>query len=115
VEISLQEVEKEWEASLMPQAYCETAQHFGIFQDLYGDAFFHPRVPLHVSYNDGSEKAVRVFRGNIIKPAKVRLLSLTNKHSNIVPTIIYISLLLFLRSHSHPVLNLMPNLIAYGP
>lgn len=49
----------------------DIAQHYGVYQHLFGDAFFVPRVPLQISYQQsGAETAVPVYYGNTIKPSE---------------------------------------------
>ncbi|XP_014487652.1 PREDICTED: 39S ribosomal protein L38, mitochondrial [Dinoponera quadriceps] len=44
------------------------AEHYGIYKDLYRDAYFMPTVPLDICYNLEDDKVTRVRTGNIIKP-----------------------------------------------
>lgn len=44
------------------------AEHYGVFQDLFRDAYFKPVVPLKVDYRIEDDTFVRVFTGNVIKP-----------------------------------------------
>lgn len=47
------------------------ADHYGIFEHLYGSAYFVPRVPLNISYVlDDGERLAPVYNGNVIKPAE---------------------------------------------
>lgn len=65
----MEEVKKTWLDTSGPNDIKKIADHYGIFKDLYGDAYFNPRVHLDVNYsidNDGS--IVKVFRGNLLKP-----------------------------------------------
>ncbi|KAH8373177.1 hypothetical protein KR009_000106 [Drosophila setifemur] len=69
------------------QAYVKTtgqhdlrllADHYGIFEHLYGSAYFVPRVPLNISYELDGDSLAPVFNGNVIKPkeaAKAPLVS----------------------------------------
>ncbi|EDW25285.1 GL19977 [Drosophila persimilis] len=46
------------------------ADHYGIFEHLYGSAYFVPRVPLSISYELGGDTPTPVYNGNVIKPAE---------------------------------------------
>ncbi|KAH8280781.1 hypothetical protein KR054_012380 [Drosophila jambulina] len=47
------------------------ADHYGIFEHLYGSAYFVPRVPLSINYVlDGGERLAPVYNGNVIKPVE---------------------------------------------
>ncbi|XP_046734605.1 39S ribosomal protein L38, mitochondrial [Diprion similis] len=67
--IDLDETEKIWQETSGAYDCRKIAEHYNIFQDLYGDAYFTPRVPLNISYtiNDDGDLA-KAFRGNILKP-----------------------------------------------
>lgn len=51
------------------------ADHYGIYRDLFCDAYFYPQMLLGVGYNvEGEEEMVNpVFTGNILSPAEVGL------------------------------------------
>ncbi|XP_016845931.1 39S ribosomal protein L38, mitochondrial [Nasonia vitripennis] len=66
--IDLDKAKKDWYMTNAPHQIRTIAQHYGIYDDLYGDAYFHPIVPLTIDYDFGSEdKLARVHRGNLIK------------------------------------------------
>lgn len=46
------------------------ADHYGVFEHLYGSAYFVPRVPLTINYQLGEGLLSPVFNGNVIKPAE---------------------------------------------
>lgn len=46
------------------------AEHYGIFRDLFNHAYFHPVVPLDISYPNSNETVVKVYRGNVVKPCE---------------------------------------------
>jgi len=46
------------------------AKHYGVYNDLYGDAYFMPIVPLNISYQLADDELVRVYFGNVIKPSQ---------------------------------------------
>lgn len=43
------------------------ADHYGVFEHLFGDAYFLPRVPLNIFYSF-NDLDVPVYNGNTIKP-----------------------------------------------
>lgn len=51
------------------------ADHYGVFDHLFGDAYFYPRVPLDINF-EKDDAVIPVRYGNIIKPAEA-----TNKPS----------------------------------
>lgn len=56
-----------------PQHIHKIAEHYGVFNDLYGDAYFYPIVSLIIDYDFGSEdKLARVHRGNLIKSCEAK-------------------------------------------
>ncbi|CAH0547338.1 unnamed protein product [Brassicogethes aeneus] len=65
--VDLNKVRQEWLTTCASSHIKERADHFGIFEHLYGDAYFHPTVPLNVSYTQGDIEHP-VFFGNTIKP-----------------------------------------------
>ncbi|XP_005186602.1 large ribosomal subunit protein mL38 [Musca domestica] len=48
------------------------ADHYGIFEDLFGAAYFIPRVNLNIQYEADAETLVPVYNGNVIKPKEAR-------------------------------------------
>lgn len=68
--IPLDEVSKEWEKERAAEQIKEAAEFYGIFQDLFGDAFFYPQVNIDVSFKN-DQFIVPVFRGNTLKPNQV--------------------------------------------
>ncbi|EDW48848.1 39S ribosomal protein L38, mitochondrial [Drosophila sechellia] len=46
------------------------ADHYGIFEHLFGSAYFVPRVPLNISYQVDGDSLAPVYNGNVIKPAE---------------------------------------------
>lgn len=67
--IDLEDVTKTWQETNGPNDVRKVAEHYGVFKDLYGDAYFNPRVQLDVSYSVGEDgEAANVFRGNLLKP-----------------------------------------------
>ena len=73
VDIPLEEVEREWKSSGWSQQVKEVATHHDVFKHLFGDAYFYPRVPLHICYDYDEEYYTPVHFGNAIKPKEVRI------------------------------------------
>lgn len=77
VEVPLDQVYEEWKKSISPSHIKESATYFGIYADLFGDAYFKPVIPIDIAYKQGAEAAeeilVPVYRGNIVKPSEVSL------------------------------------------
>ncbi|CAG9763136.1 unnamed protein product [Ceutorhynchus assimilis] len=61
--VNLEESNKDWLATVGPQHLRKIAEHYGVFKDLFGDAYFYPQVPLNILYDTN-----QVYYGNIIKP-----------------------------------------------
>jgi large subunit ribosomal protein L38 len=41
-------MQTDWIKTVGPHQICKIAQHYGIYQHLFGDAFFKPRVNLDI-------------------------------------------------------------------
>ncbi|XP_033223400.1 39S ribosomal protein L38, mitochondrial [Belonocnema kinseyi] len=69
--IDLEVAKEDWLKTAAPTQMRTIADHYGIFNDLYGEAYFHPVVPLTIDYNFGDpELLARVHRGNLITPSE---------------------------------------------
>lgn len=66
--VDLKDVREHWLQTDGPFHIRRIAEHYGVYKDLYRDAYFMPTVPLDISYNLEDEKFVRVYTGNVIKP-----------------------------------------------
>lgn len=71
VEVSLKEVKEEWLKTAGPFHIRRIAEHYGVYDDLFGDAYFIPRVMLDVCYKLTDDSYLPVHRGNVIKPSEV--------------------------------------------
>jgi large subunit ribosomal protein L38 len=71
VQIPLKEVKEEWLKTGGPFHIRRVAEHYGVYDDLFGDAYFTPRVMLDVHYNLNDGSYLPVHRGNMIKPYEV--------------------------------------------
>ncbi|KAF5273324.1 hypothetical protein FQR65_LT04746 [Abscondita terminalis] len=70
--IDLEEVRKDWIKTSSPYQIKEIADHYGVFNDLFGDAYFAPQVYLDISYNVSDDTQLPVCYGNIIKPYRAK-------------------------------------------
>ncbi|XP_033183527.1 mitochondrial ribosomal protein L38 [Bombus vancouverensis nearcticus] len=73
--LNLEEARKTWLETTSPYDIQKIADHYNIFQDLFGNAFFFPVVQLDINYNiDDNDTLVKVYTGNVIKPAEAHTL-----------------------------------------
>lgn len=70
--IDLEEVKRDWVKTSGPYQIKEVADHYGVFNDLFGDAYFAPQVYIDVSYNVSEDFQMPVHYGNIIKPYRAK-------------------------------------------
>lgn len=68
--VDLQKVREDWLQFNSSSHIHRLAKHYGIFGDLYGDAYFMPVVPMDISYGLPDDKVIKVYTGNIIKPSE---------------------------------------------
>ncbi|XP_078337485.1 large ribosomal subunit protein mL38-like isoform X2 [Crassostrea virginica] len=45
-------------------------EHFGVFRDLFGGAYFYPHIDLDISYDISEEEELPVYHGNLIEPSQ---------------------------------------------
>lgn len=81
LEVSLKDVREEWLKTAGPFHIRRVAEHYGVYDDLFGDAYFIPRVKLDVHYKLTDDSHLPVHRGNVIKPSEVET----------VPEVTYVS------------------------
>ncbi|KAL1117301.1 hypothetical protein AAG570_004627 [Ranatra chinensis] len=67
--VPLDKVEDDWMRTVGPLHIKAAAEHYGVFDHLYGDAYFVPNVALDVFYTSGADE-VPVYRGNTLKPSQ---------------------------------------------
>lgn len=65
------EVRNDWLNTSGPHHVRTLAEHFNIYEDLFGEAFFVPRVPLDIKYQQEDGAFLPVYYGNQIKPVEV--------------------------------------------
>lgn len=69
--IDLDRMKEEWDKTTGPYHIKKIADHYGIFEHLFGDAYFYPRVPLNIAYDVGDGK-LPVYFGNTVKPSQAK-------------------------------------------
>lgn len=75
--ISLDDVNDEWLKESASFHIKEVAEHYGIFEHLFGDAYFYPQVMLDIYFKRG-DKLVPVYRGNDVKPSEAQTPPIVN-------------------------------------
>ena len=70
-EISIKEIRKEWLQTAAPFHIKAIDEHYNIFEDIFGEAFFLPRIPLSIEYRQTDGSTMPVYFGNQIKPNEV--------------------------------------------
>jgi len=68
VKIDSDELKKEWLSTGAPAHIKLAAEHYQVFQDLFGYAYFTPYVLLDVTYKQDDGLLAPVYRGNVVKP-----------------------------------------------
>lgn len=69
VKIDLEQTKNDWQKTCGPYHIRDIANHYGVYEHLYGYAYFVPRIPMKILYNiDGKDEVTPVYYGNIIKP-----------------------------------------------
>lgn len=70
LQIDLDEARKEWLQTLGPNHKKQIADHYAIFEHLYGEGYFIPYLNLEVLYDLKDGTYLPVHTGNVIKPAE---------------------------------------------
>ncbi|KAM6897449.1 large ribosomal subunit protein mL38 [Xenentodon cancila] len=68
LKISLDQVQETWEKSSGPFHVKRLAEHYGVFRDLFPNAYFLPQVTLRVRYHQDSRG--QVYYGNQLTPTE---------------------------------------------
>ncbi|XP_059046394.1 large ribosomal subunit protein mL38 isoform X1 [Achroia grisella] len=68
LELDLTKARIEWLKTAGPNQKKQIADHYGIFEHLYGEGYFIPFVNLDVYYNLNDGSLLPVFSGNVVKP-----------------------------------------------
>ncbi|XP_053695857.1 39S ribosomal protein L38, mitochondrial [Sabethes cyaneus] len=67
--LDLKQVKNDWLKTSGPFHVRRLAEHYGVFEHLFGAAYFLPRVELKVSFPNG-DTASPVYYGNVLKPSE---------------------------------------------
>jgi large subunit ribosomal protein L38 len=71
--IDLEQAKKDWHETAGPFQVRKIAEHYGIFEHLFGKyAFFTPRVPLDIKYKITGDSFSPVYHGNYLKPSEAK-------------------------------------------
>lgn len=70
--VDLNRVKEVWLNMYRPLDVLKIANHYGIFRDLFGDAYFSPVLPLKINYKISDDSSIGVYTGNVIKPNEAR-------------------------------------------
>lgn len=70
LQVNLENVRAEWLNTLGPMHKKQIADHYGIYEHLYGEGYFIPHLNLEVFYDLKNESYLPVYTGNVIKPAE---------------------------------------------
>lgn len=80
--VDLDEVKKDWLKTLGPFHKKQIAEHYGIFEHLYGEGYFIPYLNLEVFYDINDEETLPVYSGNVIKPSEAKAAPRVNYESS---------------------------------
>ncbi|XP_043496530.1 39S ribosomal protein L38, mitochondrial [Polistes fuscatus] len=73
INIDLEKAREIWWETNGPEHTYRIAEHYGVYQHLYKDAFFYPVIQLQVDYDLGIDDVLaRVYTGNVIKPSEAK-------------------------------------------
>ena len=65
------EVQEEYNQEIGFHNVYRVADHYGVYKDLFGDAYFYPQTQFRVVYDVDEEYVNPVFNGNILEPVEV--------------------------------------------
>ena len=71
--IPIDQIRQEWFKTSGPFHLKNLAEHFNIFDDLFGEAYFVPRTSLRITYPQQDNTAMPVYFGNQLKPQEVNI------------------------------------------
>lgn len=66
----MDEISNDWSKTNAALHIKKIAEYYGIFEHLFGDAYFTPHIQIDISYDNNGQK-IPIYRGNIIKPNEV--------------------------------------------
>lgn len=70
VKVDLHAVHDEWLKTAGPLQVKRIAEHYKIFEHLFGDAYFVPRIGLDIKYNlEDNVTQAPVYYGNLLTPS----------------------------------------------
>lgn len=68
--IDLDQAKADWLKTLGPQHKKQIADHYDIFNHLYGEGYFIPYLNLDILYDIKDDRYLPVYFGNVIKPVE---------------------------------------------
>ena len=71
VKVPLDGVEHAWKSELGPHHIRTVAEHYGIYKDLFGLAYFYPTTDMEITFPLDDESVIPVCRGNVLEPVMV--------------------------------------------
>ena len=72
VSVDVHEVQQDYNQEKGYHNVYELASHYGVYKDLFGDAYFYPQTRLHVAYDIDEEDVNPVCCGNMLEPSEVK-------------------------------------------
>lgn len=72
VKVNLDDVNAEWLQTSGPYQIRRIAEHYGVFEHLFGEAYFTPRTILNITYPVSDDEVLPVYYGNLLKPADTK-------------------------------------------
>lgn len=70
LQIDLEDARREWQNTLGPIHKKQIAEHYGIYEHLYGEGYFIPFQNMEIMYNLKNDSLLPVCTGNVIKPVE---------------------------------------------
>ncbi|XP_044732669.1 39S ribosomal protein L38, mitochondrial [Chrysoperla carnea] len=72
LKVNLDDVNAEWLQTSGPYQIRRIAEHYGVFEHLFGEAYFTPRTILNITYPVSDDEVLPVYYGNLLKPADTK-------------------------------------------
>lgn len=72
IQVDVDQVREDWLKTNGPLQKKKVAEHYGIFEHLYGEGFFVPYLNLEVLYDLKDGSCLPVCTGNVIKPTEAK-------------------------------------------
>lgn len=70
--LDLEDIKKDWSTTIAPYQIKTIAEHYNIFSDLFGDAYFYPSLPMDIKYDNNNDFIPTAHRGNLIKASETQ-------------------------------------------